>query len=196
MTVPLYIQNTTSFMPPLGENDILHLCFEVHGRSDAYFNLVSDDCVSVNAHYQQIAPGEDINIIDDISIRAVASDGMCHNIEVLLDQCTARVDGVVINSTYSSQGISVRKFPSRVRIAVPNCSPLVRGLVMWVMCQSQTFWSTSRTNPDGSEFTFQGEAIRYVVARGLNLREESHGILGRFAILSVILVIVLICVLI
>ena len=176
MTVPLYVQNKSAIMP-LGEDDLIHLCFEVHGSSDAYFNLVSDDCVSVNAHYQQIAAGEDINIVDDISVRAVASDGSCHNIEVLLDQCTARVDGVVINDMYSMNDIMVRKYPSRVRIAVPNCGS-ARGLVMWVMCQTQTFWSTDRTNADGTEFTFQGEAIRFVVARGLNLREESHGILG------------------
>ncbi|XP_064387533.1 uncharacterized protein LOC135335856 isoform X2 [Halichondria panicea] len=178
MTVPLYVQNKSAIMP-LGEDDLIHLCFEVHGSSDAYFNLVSDDCVSVNAHYQQIAAGEDINIVDDISVRAVASDGSCHNIEVLLDQCTARVDGVVINDMYSMNDIMVRKYPSRVRIAVPNCGS-ARGLVMWVMCQTQTFWSTDRTNADGTEFTFQGEAIRFVVARGLNLREESHGILGQF----------------
>ncbi|XP_064387537.1 uncharacterized protein LOC135335856 isoform X6 [Halichondria panicea] len=178
MTVPLYVQNKSAIMP-LGEDDLIHLCFEVHGSSDAYFNLVSDDCVSVNAHYQQIAAGEDINIVDDISVRAVDSNGSCHNIEVLLDQCTATVDGVVINDMYSMNDIMVRKYPSRVRIAVPNCGS-TRGLVMWVMCQTQTFWSTNRTNADGTEFTFQGEAIRFVVARGLNLREESHGILGQF----------------
>ncbi len=177
MTVPLFVENKSAIMPLLGENDIVHLCFEVHGQKDAYFNLVSDDCVSVNAHYEQIAPGEDINIVDDISIRAVASDNSCHNIEVLLDQCTASVDGVVINDMYSMNDIVVRKYPSRVRIAVPNCGP-TKGLVMWVICQTQTFWSTSRTNDDGTEFTFQGEAIRFVVARGLNLRVASHGILG------------------
>ena len=176
MTIPLYVQNKSAIMP-LGEDDLVHLCFEVHGSSDAYFNLVSDDCVSVNAHYQQIVPEEDINIVDDISVRAVASDGSCHNIEVLLDQCTARVDGVVINDMYSMNDIVVRKYPSRVRIAVTNCGS-ARGLVMWVMCQRQTFWSASRTNADGTEFTFQADAIRFVVARGLNLREESHGILG------------------
>ncbi len=163
----------------LAAEDILHLCFEIHGSSDNFFNLISDNCVSVNAHYQAIAPGEDINIIDAIYVRAVANDGTCHNITVLLDQCSASVDGAVIDTMYSSANISVRKYPSRVRIAVPNCGS-VRGLVMWVMCKSQTFWSTSRTNPDGTELTFQGDAIRFVVARGLNLRETSHGILGKF----------------
>ncbi len=177
MTVPLYVQDK-SVIPQLGAEDLLHLCFEIHGSPDVYFNLISDNCVSVNAHYQEIAPGEQINIVDAIYVRAVANDGTCHNIAVLLDQCSASVDGADINTTmYSSGDISVRKYPSRVRIAVPNCGS-VRGLVMWVMCKSQTFWSTSRTNPDGTELTFQGDAIRFVVARGLNLRETAHGILG------------------
>ena len=179
MTVPLYVQDKSAIMPTLGENDVVHLCFEVHGQNDTYFNLISDDCVTVNAHYERIRPNEDINIIDDIAVRAVDSDGTCHNIEVSLDQCTARVDGVVVPSQgYYSAGISVRAYPSRVRIAVPNCGS-VNGLVMWVMCQSQTFWSTTETNPDGTEVTFQGDAIRFIVARGLNLRQTSHGILGK-----------------
>ena len=28
-----------------------HLCYEIHGRPMRYFNLISDSCVSVNAHY-------------------------------------------------------------------------------------------------------------------------------------------------
>ena len=178
MTVPLYVQDKTSIMP-LGEDDIVHLCFEVHGQPDAYFNLVSDDCVSVNARYIQVRPGENINIINNIAVRAVDRESMCHDISVDLEQCRASVDGVQIDSMYSSANVSVRKYPRRVRIAVPNCNSAT-GLVMWVFCQTQQFWSTSDTNPDGTEVKFEGDAIRFVIARGLNLHETSHGILGEF----------------
>ena len=167
MTVPLYVQDKTSIMA-LGEDDLVHLCFEVHGRPDAYFNLVSDNCVSVNARYVQVRPRENINIINSIAVRAVDSEGMCHNISVDLEQCRASVDGVQLDGMYSCADISVRKYPSRVRIAVPNCNSAM-GLVMWVFCQTQTFWSTSDINPDGTEVTFEGDAIRFVIARGLNL---------------------------
>ena len=182
MTVPLYVQDKTSIMP-IGEDDLVHLCFEVHGQPDAYFNLVSDDCVSVNARYVQVRPGDNINIINNIAVRAVDRESMCHNISVDLEQCRAHVDGVQIDSMYSSANVSVRKYPRRVRIAVPNCNSAT-GLVMWVFCQTQTFWSTSNTNPDGTEVTFEGDAIRFVIARGLNLQETSHGIVGGYFYLS------------
>ena len=182
ITVPLYIQNKSALMPALGKNDIVHLCFEVHGGDDDYFNLISDECVSVNGHYQRVRPNEDINIIDDIAIRAVDNNGTCHSIYVSLDQCTARVDGTIVSSrSYSSAGITVRAYSSRVRIAVPNCGSTNR-LVMWTMCKSLTFWSTTETNPDGTEVTFQGDAIEFVVTRDLNVHQTLHGIIGRLKI--------------
>ena len=47
MTVPIRVP---------GYQTDLHLCYEIHGTADTYFNFVSDDCTSVNAHYVQ-APG-------------------------------------------------------------------------------------------------------------------------------------------
>lgn len=38
------------------------LCYEVHGESDRWFNLVSDKCSSVNAHYSGLT--ERLNIIN------------------------------------------------------------------------------------------------------------------------------------
>ena len=178
MTVPLYITNTENIVGP-GENDIVNLCFELHGTSDAYFNLISDGCVSVNAHYEEVLPSipqEDINIIDSIHVRAVDDGGVCHNIDVSLDGCSASVDGISIDDMYRSQGISVRRFRNRVRIGVPNCQDI--DLVMWVFCLNNTFWSTFRVNSDGTELLFQADMIRFVIARGLNLQERSHGLLG------------------
>ena len=174
MTVPVNLRNN-SVIPKLGENSVLNLCFEVHGDDDTTFNLVSDGCVSVNAHYRQVRPTESQNIIDAVYVRAVDSSGACHNIAVNLNGCSASVDGVNLTSMYSLMGVSVRPYSNRVRIAVPNCQEL--DLVMWVICQSRTFWS-SQVGPGGEEITFIAEMIKFVIARGLNLQETSHGILG------------------
>ena len=172
MTVPLRIENTTVL--GLNENEIVSLCYELHGDNDEYFNLVSDGCVSVNAHYTGIAPDLDINIIDAITVRAVDTNGSCLNLTVDLQGCTLSINGVIMNH-YSFGGITVRKYNNRIRISVPNCAD--EDLVMWVICQNGTL-----ENPDTSEY-FTVEMIRFVIARGFNLNEKSHGILGESSIL-------------
>ena len=187
MTVPLNIADKTSFFEAsinnnIGPNDIINLCYELHGRRDAFVNLVSDECISVNAHYELVQPNEpreDINIIDNIHVRATDSIGRCRNIGVALNEggvCTASVDGANIADMYQANGISIRRYTNRVRIMVPNCEDV--NLVMWVFCRQSTFWSTFRTDNNGAELTFQADMIKFVIARGFNLRERSHGIIG------------------
>ena len=168
MTVPLNVGNDTRILLGLNENERVSLCYEVHGEADANFNLVSDVCVSVNAHYARVRSDVDINVIDRIGVRAVNNASQCHNITADLNGCRAFVDGVEITTSYRMGGISVRKYPTRVRIAVPNCED--HDLVMWVFCQTGTF--------ENGNMTFDAPMIRYVIARGLNLAETSHGILG------------------
>ena len=168
MTVPLNVGNDTRILLGLNENERVSLCYEVHGEADANFNLVSDLCVSVNAHYARVRSDVDINVIDRIGVRAVNNASQCHNITADLNGCRAFVDGAEITTSYRMGGISVRKYPTRVRIAVPNCED--HDLVMWVFCQSGTF--------ENGNATFEAPMIRYVIARGLNLAETSHGILG------------------
>ncbi len=50
-------------------------------------------------------------------------------------------------------------------------------LVMWVQCINTTFWS--RTSTDENEVIFHANNIRFVIARGLDLAERSHGLLGQ-----------------
>ena len=182
MTVPLYIEDKSALN--MTTDDTVNLCFELHSTQDAFFNLVSDGCVSVNAHYNRVLPDdpmEDINIIDGIYVRASDDAEVCRNIEVSLDEstgrCRALVDDASINSMYQRQGISVRVYSNRVRVMVPNCDDL--DLVMWIFCHQNTFWSTYRTVQDTDmEVTFNAPMIRFVTARGFNLQESSHGILG------------------
>ena len=182
MTVPLYIADKSALN--VTDDDIVNLCFELHGTHDAFFNLVSDGCVSVNAHYNRVLPNdprEDINIIDGIYVRASDNAGVCRNIEVSLDRttsgCAAFVDDVSISSMYQSQGISVRVYSNRVRVMVPNCDDL--DLVMWIFCRLNIFRSTHLTVPNTDiEAAFTAPMLRFVIARGFNLQETSHGILG------------------
>ena len=109
------------------------------------------------------------NIISSVGVRAKGDgDNSCHNIRVDLDGCSATIDspGGISSSlsnleSFQQDGISVRKYPRRVRIAAPNCENVM--LVTWVICENQN-------NQD---------MIKFVIARGVNLRASSHGLLGR-----------------
>ena len=73
---------------------------------------------------------------------------------------------------------------------VPNCQDI--DLVMWVFCLNNTFWS--RTSTEENEVTFDAEMLRFVIARGLNLNEHAHGILGMFKLLiSITIMVLFIC---
>ena len=109
--------------------------------------------------------------MDAIGVRAVSNNGTCENICVGLQGCQATVNGVDINGMYRRDGISVHEDTNRVRIVVPNCADT--DLVMWVFCMNgQT------EDPVTWEF-FDFNFIRFVVRRGLNLAEESHGLIGK-----------------
>ena len=168
ITVLLNVGTDTRMLLGLNEGERVSLCYEIHGEADAYFNLVSDVCVSVNAHYARVRSDLYINVIDRIGIRAVDNASQCHNIMADLNGCRVFVDDVEISTSYRMKGISVRKYPTPVRIAVPNCED--DDLVMWVFCQTGTFV--------GGNMTFDAPMIRFVIARGFNLAETSHGLLG------------------
>ncbi len=172
--MPLNVPDKTLIMN-VGDNDPINLCFEVHGDDGGLFNLVSDACVSVNARYARVLPNEDINIVDAIYVRTIDANGNCRNIEVSLDQCSASIDDIPVRN-YVNAGITVRRFRNRVRIVAPNCADI--DLVMWVSCLNSTFWS--RASTDQNEIIFHANNIRFVIARGLNLAERSHGLLGEW----------------
>ena len=175
MTVPVYAP---------GYPSDLHLCYEIHGEDGQFFNLVSDNCTSVNAHYAQ-APGSDfLNIIDSMGFVVVDNDGSCHRIKVDVVGCSATIDGNImqplpkkrstINFMYEKSGISVRSYTSRVRISAPNCAD--NSLVMWVICQHQVI-----EDPMTGLSMGPVDMIKFEITRGLNLKETSHGLIGKFS---------------
>ena len=173
MTVPIL---TSSVNQTNGQ--VPSLCYEVHGKAEEYFNLISDTCTSVNAFYQKAdtgSPNIDLNVVTKIGVRAVAGDNRtCMDIEVDLESCSASVDGVLLEqASYSVNGIRLRwnANNSRVRIAVPNCADNL--LVMWVFCAS------GNVEDPVTWVYYQARFIRFVVMRGLNLNEFSHGLIGK-----------------
>ena len=152
------------------------LCYEVHGRANEYFNLISDVCTTVNAYYEKAETNSsniDLNVVTKIGVRAVGNNGSCINIEVDQDTCTPYVNDVMLNTTsFLYEGIRLRwnVNRSRVRISVPNCADTM--LVMWVFC------SRGDVEDPVTWAYYNIRFIRFVVMRGLNLNDHSHGLIG------------------
>ena len=151
----------------------LTMCYEIHGRSEQWFNLVTDECTSVNARYSAL--NQNLNVIDEIGVRAVDDNGRCVNIGVNVNQCATEINGSPLTTMrYSRDGISVRRYTNRVRIAVPNCND--QTLVMWVICQNRTM-----DDPYQEGVSIRGSMIKFVVMRGLNIgHRPAHGLLGKY----------------
>ena len=163
-TVPLNVHSTLF--------QELSLCYEIHGTAGRYYNLVSDSCTSVNAHYQYASPNHvSVNIIDAITVRAVDRAGQCVDIEVNVD-CGVSVGGSRVQ-IYSLNEVYVRTYGNlSVRISVPNCNH--QQLVMWILCQVRPIEDPNTTK------IFNAKMQKFVVTRGLSLGENSHGIIAQF----------------
>ena len=175
-TVPILVSNEQLSSLNL---DSLSLCYEIHGDSGQWFNLVTDECASVNSRY--ISLSESLNVIHNIGVRATDNAGQCVNIGVDVNECAATVNGALLSITgrYSSEGVNVRRYADRVRISVPNCAELT--LVMWVFCERRTL-----KNPDMPGTDITGDVIKFVVMRGLNFgHRQAHGLLGNLYALAV-----------
>ena len=132
------------------------LCFELRGRPNITFNLISDGCISVNAHYNGT---RFFTFMDKISVLAPGRDGACRQVTVDVNGCRATVDGREV-SAYRKSGVVLRQLRDRVYISVPNCHKL--PTVMWVTC----------TEEEGEDL------LHFRVARGGSLAPSAHGIIG------------------
>ena len=161
LQAPLWIQD---------RDEITSLCYEVHGHSDAFFNLVSDECIIVNALYTQV---EDLNVVSEIGVHAVTNNGSeCISVKVTQMDDNACVTTLTVSNgndmpmavgtVFDQDGIQVRQQNQyRVRISVPNCEQV--DLVMWATC----------------EVNDNIPMMRFNISRGVNLRSTSHGLLGK-----------------
>jgi hypothetical protein len=177
---PLYsvpmtlVEGAFEALPPDARTTIPHLCFEIHGSPNTHFNLLSDNCTSVNALYSGVPSDSPFgfHVITSIGISAVNTGDKTVFVEVGVESgCSPIVRSTDSNGDgeldpmevmlYDSQGISVRRRRRRVRVSVPNCG--LQRLVMHVSC----------------EVTGGVPMIRFDVTRGINLSPTSHGLIGK-----------------
>ena len=165
MTVPLDIN-------PLqigASANVLSLCYQVHGEEDKLYNLLSDDCVSVNAHVSQ--PYTDRHIIDKIGIRAVGNNGTCYDISIERENCAVSINNQSLptNNHFQEEGIevlseSLAEIPT-IRISVPNCGkPTIDH--MFISCTQYTIHDTPT------------DILQFGSTRGKSQVQPPHGLIG------------------
>ena len=168
-TVPLYVRDGNHSFAPCTP-----LCYEIHGQANRVFNLISDECTSVNAYYQSAHSADAGNVITSIGI--VATDGVVRttvSVNVTSEgECFTVVDGdqALPPGEFTLGVASIRVDPGCVMITVPNCDR--QGLMFWVRCRVRTL------SFDHGRQSIDQEMIKFVVGRGLGLNQGSHGLIG------------------
>ena len=151
------------------------LCYQVHGEKGKFYNLVSDDCLSINAHVSQPIAGVNSHVMDKITIRAIGSNGACYNISIVRENCEVTVNHpIFINSRFEEEGITVfndrmiARDPNVVHISVPNCG---RALVdvMNITCSEYKI----RTSLAAME------VLELTTTRGISPIEAAQGLVGK-----------------
>lgn len=151
------------------------LCYEFHGLSNKYFNLLSNNCTSINAHYAAVPDHPSVNVVDEIAIRTTDLANQCVDISIDVE-CSVSVNGVPVepNQVRSKNGVKVTRYGgAEVRVTVPGCGG-GQSLGVQVDCQSGTLFDRN----DGGRFAAV-RTMRVAVRRGLvEGGGGSHGLLG------------------
>ena len=152
------------------------MCYEVQGQSDTFFNLISDNCVSVNAHYVAAEEPKE-SVIKAIGVVGTDRANSCHYVSVSVTEngtCAAMVDGEeLVNNSSDMYGIAVKHRNELVRIDAPNCGQRSDRLVMWVHCQKLLVRNVPQT------------MIKFIINRGLCQRPSAHGLIGKLHTINV-----------
>ena len=165
-TVPLPSDNDYSDQPDFTEGA---LCYEVQGRTGYIYNLMQDQCVTVNSLYNKSDDTDKFNVITAIAILAEGTSGECHRIKVKRGQCQVYIDGFPFNGTFDEDGILVKtgSHGSVVTVVVPNCQEEGHpGFMFQISC----------TQAESKE-ALELEAL-YVDG----LLSTSHGLLGKYIV--------------
>ena len=139
---------------------------EVQGRTGYIYNLMQDQCVTVNSLYNKSDDTDKFNVITAIAILAEGTSGECHRVKVKRGQCQVYVDGFPFNGTFDEDGILVKtgSHGDVVSVVVPNCQERGHpGFMFQISC----------TQAESKE-ALELEAL-YVDG----LLSTSHGLLGK-----------------
>ena len=132
---PVILTDTIIFVgDPLYEVPVTHtpegmdptttsLCYQIHGETEEYYNIISDRCVQVNVLYDAIGSDSQAgNYIKDVGIVAHNTAGGCNSIEVTGRRCTVTIDGNALNGSYDQDGVTITKTGRKLyEIILPNC---------------------------------------------------------------------------
>ena len=150
----------------------LSLCYQIHGKAEKYFNLLSDQCVSVNAHVIQPHSDIDSNVMDQIGVRAIGNNGSCYNIMMNHHDCSVHINGQQLsdNTDFQEEDIVVKQYatsigqPQSVQISVPNCDS--GSIDIFISC---TYYNIQN---------MATEILQFGSTRGEVLAEPPHGLIG------------------
>lgn len=169
------------FIVPLsGEPGTPSLCYEVYGVSDKNFNVFSESCVSVNAHYTSVpTSGRDLHLINKFGVRVLSNklspnDG-CANDDILVElvngDCHVLLNGEIMKEgVYKRNGVHVGVFKKNVFLSVENCQKGRIGL---------SFVSKSILK-EKKRLAF----LEVQVEGGLGITTSAHGLIGMFIMVS------------
>ena len=143
------------------------LCYEVQGKPGNIYNLISDQCVTVNGLYNKSKESQ-VNLMKAISFLADGDSGKCHSVKVKRDHCHVYVNGAPMNGSFDFDGIRVWTNASsqgqRIGVSVPNCQNNTRAnLTFSITCT----------------IVLGDKALQLQVLYTDGLRPSSHGLLGK-----------------
>ncbi len=163
-TVPLMVSEAT--LAQFKTNQ-LYLCYEVHGGNHMYFNLVTDECLSINGLFTAVTPK--IDVVTRVGIRTIDSNGDCASIIVDRDGCSVNVDGLEISDEYSSGDVTIQRSSEVVVISAPNCE---ESVMIRLRC----------TGRDLSDSKGKVDYLNMVVMRGQDMEgRRAHGLIGEYS---------------
>ena len=133
LAVPIKVQS-----PARSPRFSTSLCYEVHGDVDKYFNLISDSCLSLNAHYSESDPTKPLNSIDEIA--AVVTNNEGENLNISVDRhCNFRLNNGPALRYLNSSGVMGVATASLVVISMDNAYCESQLLVMTIECGVDVF---------------------------------------------------------
>ena len=148
---------------PLGR--LVALCYQIHGDSNTYYNILTTPYTSVNGFWSGIT--ESLNLLTKIGVQA-----NCHSVIVELEGCAVTIDGETFADNFetnlTTDGDFVEKDDSVIVIVLTNGNHPLR---LEIECKNRTL---STGEGDIEVFMLQ---LRVTRARN-DIDGTAHGFLG------------------
>ena len=161
---PLY-EVPVTHTPPGMDPTTTSLCYQVHGKSGSYYNLISDDCIQVNVLNKRFKNSNDENFIKEIGILAQDSEDNCVQIKLRANACSLVIGGTAFNESYNvNETIIIKSGKQSFEITLPNCKITKGDDVKFEIACRKT----------------KGQKIIYFnVVQGGGIKPGAHGLIGK-----------------